>query len=376
MKKVIAPVMALLLVASLGLMGCSSREVTKTTHAANTDQTQEADHPITITDQRGDTIELPHAAKRIATTVIPSPAIIAAVDGSFDRIVGINESTLKSNKQGLVGKIYPETTTTPTIASTDFHPNMETVLSLHPDVVIQWGDRGTEVTKPLEDAGLPTVGLQYGTQQDLETWITLFGQIIGKNERATTILNNMHMMEEQVRKRVAATSEDPTRSLVLSVKPTGFTSSNKTGYDNFLLTLAGGNQVSADNVAKEGAFSVEQLLAWDPQVIFLSSFDDSKPSDIFDNPQLASLSAVKSKRVYKTPLGIYRWQVPCVESPLMWNWSAALLHPDSYKIDLRQMTKDQIKFLYNYDMTDDDLNQVLRMDINKDSASYSQLFGQ
>lgn len=374
MFKFFTALIAAALAASLALAGCSSREAAGDADSSASSQDHSASQPITFVDQRGESVTLPHPADRIATTVIPSPAIIAAVDGSFDRIVGINESTLKANQQGLIGKVYPQSTTTPTIASSDFHPNMETVLSLKPDVVIQWGDKGTEITEPLEQAGLPTVGLKYGTQEDLETWVKLFGQIIGKTDRADAIIDNMHAMEKDVKDRVAKAGQAPTRTLILSVKPSGFTSSNKTGYDNFLFNVAGGTQVSADNVAKEGAFNVEQLLDWDPEVVFLSAFDDSKPSDILDNPQLASLSAVKNKRVYKTPLGIYRWQVPCAESPLMWNWTAAVLHPDAYHVDLRQMMKDQIKFLYNYDMTDEDIDKTLRFDLNGDSANYAQLF--
>ncbi|MFF9398336.1 hypothetical protein [Streptomyces sp. NPDC014744] len=34
--------------------------------------------------------------KRIATAIIPSPSVNDAVDGSYDRIVGISESTLQA----------------------------------------------------------------------------------------------------------------------------------------------------------------------------------------------------------------------------------------------------------------------------------------
>ncbi len=358
----------------LGMGACSNRaevqEKTPTSAQASTPA-----GPITVVDQRGKTVTLKQPAQRIATTVIPSPAIIAAVDGSFDRIVGINESTLKANKQGLIGKIYPQSTTTQTIANSDFKPNMETVLALKPDVAVQWADiGGAEIIKPLEDAGIPTVGLKYGTQEDLETWVQLFGKIIGKDDRAKTIVDNMHKVAADVKKQVEGLGKEPTRALIMSVTPSGFTSGNKSSYDNYLFGLAGGNQVSAENTAANNAINVEQLLAWDPEVILLSAFDESTPADIYNNPNLASLTAVKEKRVYKTPLGVYRWQVPCAESPLMWNWTAALLHPESYKVDLRKMMREQIKFLYNYELTDEDIDQTLRMDLNSDSANYQNLF--
>ena len=107
----------------------------------------------------------------------------------------------------------------------------------------------------------------------------------------------------------------------------------------------------------------------------MSAFDESTPADVYADAQLANVSAVKNKRVYKNPLGVYRWQVPCAESPLYWNWYASVLHPDEYEVDLRSMMKEEISFLYNYDLTEEQIDKILRMDVNKDSASYTELFG-
>lgn len=56
------------------------------------------------------------------------------------------------------------------ISGQDFIPNMEEVLAVDPDVVVQWADMADEVLQPIEQAGLRVVGLEYGTQEDLEPW--------------------------------------------------------------------------------------------------------------------------------------------------------------------------------------------------------------
>lgn len=115
------------------LLGCASTEPESAGAAEGSAGT------ITVTDQRGERISLEGSADRIASAVIPAPAIIAAVDGSWDRIVGINQSLLDANKLGIISKIFPESVDTPVIAGSDFVPNMEEILALEPDLMVQWG---------------------------------------------------------------------------------------------------------------------------------------------------------------------------------------------------------------------------------------------
>lgn len=85
--------------AGAGALGaCSSREAA----AGKADAADTSG--FTITDQRGKKVAFDGPVERIATAIIPSPLMIAAVDGSYDRIVGINESTLKVNKEGIQGR--------------------------------------------------------------------------------------------------------------------------------------------------------------------------------------------------------------------------------------------------------------------------------
>ncbi|MDR2374048.1 MAG: ABC transporter substrate-binding protein [Bifidobacteriaceae bacterium] len=357
------------ILASLG--ACSSRDTQEAV-----DSPAPSQDPIVFEDQRGETVTLEAPAQKIASAVIPAPAIIAAVDGSWDRIVGINQSLLDANKVGIISKAFPAALTTSVIADSSFEPNMEEIIKLAPDVVIQWGDMGTEVTEPIEQAGIPTVGLRYGTQEDLETWITMFGKIIGKEARAQEILDRMHTEAAAVTERVAALGkEQKTRGLSLSYTDEALSVSNGTDYSKFVFDTAGLTMVSENTEAQDGIVSPEQIIAWDPEVIFLSAFGQATPADVYADARLADVSAVKNKRVYRSPLGFYRWQVPCAESPLFWNWVAALAYPGEYEVDLRAMMEEHEQFTYNYAVTPEDIDLVLRTDINNDSAHYADLFG-
>ncbi len=315
-------------------------------------------------------MKLDAPAERIASAVIPAPVIIAAVDGSWDRIVGINQSLLDSNKQGIISKIFPDSVTTPVISGRDFVPNMEEILAADPDLVIQWAHMGDEILAPIESVGIPVTGLKYGTQDDLEKWVTLFGEAIGKENRAEDILDLMHAEADEISKQIKSLNAPSPRALSLSYKETGLGVSTAKDYAQYVFDLVGATNVAEHAEVADGVASPEQIVEWDPEIIFLSAFDPATPEDVYADPRFAEVSAVKEKRVYRAPQGVYRWQVPCAESPLFWNWVASVTYPGQFKSDMPAKMREQIEFLYNYLMTDEDIEQVLRIDLNGQSANY------
>ncbi|NUS91592.1 MAG: ABC transporter substrate-binding protein [Nocardia sp.] len=344
--------------------GCSAREA-QTEDVATTGA-------LSIVDQRGETVALDGPAAKVAFTVMPAPSIFAAVDRSYDRIVGINQSTLVANKGGMFATMFPESAESAVVAGNDFVPNVETLLQLDPDVVVQWGDRGPDVTAPIEAAGFPVVGLKYGTQDDLEQWITLFAQIAGKPERGQQLVDWQRTEQTEMRDRVAAQPGPRPKAMILSRAGDTYSTTSPKGYDGFQFDLVGADLVTKGFVSDAGQVSPEQILAWNPEVIMLSGFDASTPADIYADPRLASVSAVQNKRVYKTPLGGYRWQVPSAESPLMWQWMHQILYPGAPDGKFRAEIRAAFDDLFAYRISDEEIDQVLRFDLNKDAADYDQ----
>ncbi|MBO0898105.1 ABC transporter substrate-binding protein [Arthrobacter sunyaminii] len=353
---------------ALALGACSSRETIAAAGSAA------GSGGFTVTDMRGVEVSFDAPVQRIATTVIPSPSMLAAVDGGYGRIVGINESTLQANKQGLFGEMYPESKSTTTISPSSFTPNIETITNLEPDVVFQWADQGDGLVEPLENAGFKTVCLLYGTQEYLETWVQLFSTILGKQERGTEIVDWMHAEIARLKKELAGVTT-PVRVVHLGQSGDGYSASNKSSYMHYWMELAGGQNMAADNISAENVVSAEQLITWDPEVITLGGFDARTPAEVYADKSLASVSAVRNRRVYKAPLGGYRWEVPCAESPLMWQWAAELYHPQLTGHTLRAAMAEKIAYLYNYEMSEAQIDAALRTELNRESAGYDVFRG-
>ncbi|UWX97458.1 ABC transporter substrate-binding protein [Arthrobacter zhaoxinii] len=351
--------------AALALGACSSRDTVGTAGAAGT----AGSGGFTVTDMRGVKVSFDAPVQKIATTVIPSPSMLAAVDGGYAKIVGINESTLQANRQGLFGEMFPESKSTTTISPSSFTPNIETITALEPDVVFQWADQGAGLVEPLENAGFKTVCLLYGTQEYLETWMSLFSTILGKPERGTEIVDWMHTEIARLQDELSAVSQ-PVRVVHLGQSGDGYSASNKSSYMHYWMELAGGRNMAAENLSAENVVSAEQLIEWDPEVITLGGFDARTPAEVYADPALASVSAVKNRRVYKAPLGGYRWEVPCAESPLMWQWAAEVFHPGRATNTLRAAMKEKIAYLYGYEVSDAQIDAALRLDLNGASVGY------
>ena len=117
----------------------------------------------------------------------------------------------------------------------------------------------------------------------------------------------------------------------------------------------------------------EQIAAWDPDVILLNTFEDGLTTAfVHDDPILSLTSAARSRRVYKMPLGGYRWDPPSHESPLTWMWLANLLHPDLFRFDLRAEMRAAYQSFYGYALSDDDIDSILWMPMQREAAGYEQ----
>ncbi|MGW8541300.1 ABC transporter substrate-binding protein [Streptomyces albidoflavus] len=240
-------------------------------------------------------------------------------------------------------------------------------------MVVQWGDQGEEVIAPLENAGFKVIGLTYGTQEQMEAWINIFGTLLGKEKRASGLVDWMHEEDAAVRKLVASQDRagDPVPVLYLRTAADGWTTANKTQYMNHWTELAGGVNVARDEATGTPQVSVEQMLAWDPEVVLLSGFDPATPAAFYADKRLAGLRAVRERRVYKIPLGGYRWDPPCCESPLMWRWTAQILHPAlARRIGLRTRLAETFRKLYGHRLTEAEADAVLHLDLNARSSGY------
>lgn len=325
---------------------------------------------LTVTDLTGKNLELPGPARRVVTIPLPAASMVVAVNGGPDVLAGMNAASLTAIKGSFLGEAYPELLKVPTdVAGAEFAPNVESVLARRPDVVIQWGDRGPGIVDPLRKAGLKVAQLTYGTQADLEGAIAMYGRLLGKRDRADRIADGMRRRLKKLRTEIPGRAGPPPSVLYLRGAADGLRVGGGDSYNHFVTELVGGRNPAAEIKAEQATIDVEQLLKWDPDIILLGNFGPATPQDMYDDPALASLRAVRERRIYKVPLGGYRWDPPSQESPLMWQWLAGLVHGTG-GAGLRAEVVREYAFLYGAEPTDTQLDTILKLSANSGSRDY------
>jgi iron complex transport system substrate-binding protein len=332
--------------------------------------------PITVIDQRGAALTLPKPAERIVSIPIPHASIIMAADRSPARLVGIHPSARAAIEQGILRTMFPGSLAIRAdITSQGFMPNVETLLSLKPDVVVQWANQGPDLIQAVERVGLPVLGVAYGTEAFIRGAIAMYGDLIGRPERAREILALRDDMKTYLDAALADLNETrKPKVLHLHAAMMTLQAAGSGTYQDLVIGIAGGRNVAA-SMREFPTINAEQVVAWAPDVILLNGFETSLfPEHIYRNALFAGVPAVRERRVYKLPLGGQRWDPPSHESPLTWLWQATLYHPDRISRDLRAEMRAAYRLLYGYELTPVEIDSILFLAQHERAATYERFY--
>jgi iron complex transport system substrate-binding protein len=198
----------------------------------------------------------------------------------------------------------------------------------------------------------------------------IIGNILGEAEskKAKSFVAYYQGNIADAKKRTAAlNSTQKIRFLTMVYSAGAYSTINGNDISNEYIEAAGGINVAKDYVGKTSgtALSVdaEQVVKWNPQVIVASN--RSGVDAILKDPALQTVDAVKTKRVYACPNGIYRWNVRSGEGAMYPLWLGTIMYPDLFKnVDMKNVVRDFFKNFYNYNITDVDIAVVLAGDDN------------
>lgn len=332
---------------------------------------------VDFTDMSGDKIHLSAPAKRIVVIPIPAASMLVGMDESSEKLVGMHPFAKIAAREGMLGKMFsPVLHVNSNVVGNNFTPNIEALLNVEPDLVWQWGHRGDDIISPMRDAGLTVATLGYGQESYTQQWIRLMGKTLGHSEKA----NDMIKWRQQVVDTLSATtakipeSEQP-KVLYLSHFNQSIQTFGSTSHNNADFALAGGLSLNRDLTGPR-TLNIEQILVWDPDIILLGNFEEGlSPADVYRNPMLTEVAAVKNQRVYKLPIGGFIWDAPNQETPLYWQWLSMIFHPEDANIPLREEIRKRYQQLYGYHVTQEELDAILQIELNKNSQYYLQLMG-
>jgi iron complex transport system substrate-binding protein len=103
---------------------------------------------------------------------------------------------------------------------------------------------------------------------------------------------------------------------------------------------------------------MEKVLEWNPDMLII---DFGSPAEVYDSPKWKSINAVKNKKVFKQPIGIFIWDRPTAESAVLHPlWLAKMAYPDRFAdIDLVREIKKFYRETMSFDLTDEHAEAIL-----------------
>lgn len=347
--------------------------------SAQDSASEETDNQITketIIDQNDREVVLPEQIEKVVMTALPLPSIYALTGESVNKIVGMHPGAKSAIENSIMGKMTPELLNAETgfIEGTDL--NIEEVLKLEPDVAFFWGSY-TNQQEQWEEAGIPAIAVKtQGGGDALETlssWLKIFGQVFNKESQVNDVIAyGKTTLDEIQNKTNVLKEEEKVQSLILFKHSTEeIIVPGKGHYGQFWIEATGGYNVARE-IDVTANVNMEQVYAWNPEVIFISSFTETMPEDLYENnisgQDWSKVEAVKNKRVYKIPVGVYRWYPPSGDVPLMMKWMAKSQYPEIFTgINMEEEIVNYYDTFYNFSISTDEVNHILNP--VKDTAS-------
>lgn len=329
---------------------------------------------VTLTDMSGKEVKLPALAKKVVTIPMPASALQMSVDQGASHLIGMHPEAHRLYQRTLLSTIFPQANSIRTdVTKSGFVPNIETLMQMQPDLIWQWGNMGKDLITPLEQAGLPVAALVYGDESKTQEWIELFGKALGQEANAKAQIAWRRQVKKEIAQKTAAIphNKKPTVMYLGRYAPQYRVAGKQSNLQHDI-TLAGGINVSAE-VTGSPTINIEQIMAWNPDVILLNNFEANvTPDTLYHDPLFADIAAVKHHRVYKMPAGGYLWDPPNQESPLQWLWLSELLHPDLFHWSLRTRIQEAYQLLYQYAITPKQINTVLHLQLNQKALHYER----
>ena len=351
-------------------------EAPKPTEAPTPEPTEEpAPEPTThiVIDALGREVEVPNEPQRIALGATVLPHIIYAMQGHLKNVAALNPGSYQGWQESpTLHALAPELEGVDiSMLNEDFTMNVEALAAAGIDLVFNW-DSQIDQAEQLEQLGIPCVLLTSAKNlQTLEDLMRIVAETLNCQDRCEEALKYYAATEEYFASRKADIEALTERPRVLHFQRTQKLTVYGKGNNPYIINLVGG--IAYELPAEVTTPTMEDIIAFDPEIIFLSHFDDTTPEDLYENriegQDWSGVSAVINHRVYKTPNGLYRWSPPnTFEKPFYMKWAATVIQPELFSdIDVRSELKDFYQAFFNVTLSEEQLDTIFCIEANQNS---------
>ena len=241
--------------------------------------------------------------------------------------------------------------------------NLESILTLKPDLILDVGSvdatYASLADRTQQQTGIPYLLIDGSFAKTADT-LRQLGRVTGQQVRAEDLARYAEATIQEVSDRIA--------KVPVAQRPRVYYGRGANGLETGLggsINLEVLGFVGAENVAAAAGsgtlatVSVEQVLAWNPDVIL--TLDPTFAKAVLSDSSWSSVKAVRERRIYRAPTLPFGWfdAPPGINRLIGVRWLAKVLYPNLFPEDLRGVTRDFYQRFYHVALSDEQLNELL-----------------
>ncbi len=318
-----------------------------------------------ITDQVGKQVSVPDVVNRAVILQHQTLNIAVQLD-AMDKVVGVLDEWKKQLGANYL-RLAPQLANMPMPGGLT-KVNIEELLKLKPDVVFVTSYAPADMISQIEGVGVPVIAISFlavppqeasklnpsvkdepaaydeGFAQAIRIIADVFEKKPQGDELIAYAMKNCKLVADRLTGLTGA------ERVSLYMANPDLTTYGHGKYTGLMMAKAGGRNV-ADSVAGFKQVTMEDVLAWNPSVIFVQERYPAVVDEIRKSDAWQTIDAVKNNRIYLMPEYAKAWGHPMPEALALGElWLAKQLYPERFKdIDMQAEADAYYRKFYRTD---------------------------
>jgi iron complex transport system substrate-binding protein len=238
------------------------------------------------------------------------------------------------------------------VAQSSAHPDLESIVSLAPDLMVADTMFESGQREKLEAAGIQSLVFVTSDPDQLENTIVSLGRALGEETRADKLVGFIGQYTELVDERVAGLDQDQRPRVFFEWQSPYKTASAALSFHKPIVR-AGGINIAADQPTRAPAMSSEWIIQQNPDVIVKRISGDATAEEmktiyreLIARPGWSGIDAVRNHRVYVVKADVFL----TFRYPVGLLYYAKWFHPDLFAdIDPEAVHRELIETFFGAD---------------------------
>lgn len=312
-----------------------------------------------VTDGAGRSVAIPPKVERVYAAGPPASMLVFAI--APDKLVGWTRA-FRPNEAAFVAPRYGSLPELGRLTGRGNTANVEVLLAAKVDLVVDAGSVADTYVSLAErvqqQTGIPYALLD-GRIDAVPGSLRVLGRLLGEQKRGEFLASYYETALRDIKARVARVPQAERPRVYYGRGPAGLQTGLAGSINVEVLDYLGARNVAAGSKGGLAQVSLEQVLAWNPEVILTS--DPNFHASVWKDARWQGVAAVKAKRVHLSPHLPFGWFdfPPGANRLLGLYWAGKLIYPTAFPEDLRPRVVEFHRHFYHQAPTPAQLEALL-----------------